>query len=876
MRPVTRIRLRGLVTGRGLLGAPEGALQVADDVVSLLPGTIEPRKGYRQLQAQADGTTEPDPSDASGVAYGDGQVVQLRRHGPDHVLALHDTQADTSSLSTPVTLHPEGGVPMRSVGRRAYACTGAGVLVVENGAASEAGIPQALDVTIGDATGTLLAVGESVRYRVVYGDGANWGAPSGPAMVNTSTAGGAVDPVVTFLVDPALQDWWRPELRVRIYRSEIAASGVVPSDELYLVYEGPLPDVNPTFGIRQYRDVTPDAFLGPPLYVNAETGDGLGAAGANLPPPLQCSDVASWESRAWYAAHADNEPWLVQLVGVDGLSDGDIIRLESFDSSGASAGSIELVARATFTPNPEEFQVYKDGTPAQNVRTTAANLARSLCSAGGSPVLAWYVSGENDAPGMLALRLTPGAVAAGIVRVALVVPEATADTVPGMFSPRLPYTSTPSANDAQVLLDDSKPGRVRWSKPGQPEAVPALNEIIVGDAQEPIVGMVALRDGIVVAKTDGLYLIYGSGGMYGVQMIDASVRMSRDARRGGRGTVQELNNEVYLHASDQRVYACSAAGARAVDADVQDLLRHRESLFAATDERDGLYCLYLSDESRIGVSMTDVAVYAESARAWTRWLTPHRWASEWTAGGLVACSATDVLSVTRNDGQVTDYQDDGGSRTSRFSASDDGGRTQQAELPTGGIPGDEVTLVSDPSVRGTILFPREGEAMGRVLLHGLPFPVDEDVDVRVSACIRARVMLAPWHGDSPGGRKRFSAAQLHFDRYGLSQVGDGVQRESLGGLGYHTPWVQTQGDGDASHQDSLIPEQPLTPDERDGPWSTMYEMPVQPRTVRVVVPRAQQSAGMLAVGFLTRQANGFWRLGGVTVEVEQGEQRVAR
>src|SRR5690606_39039292 len=141
MKPITHLRLRGLVTGRGLLGAPEGALQVADDVVSLLPGTIEPRKGYRELQAQVAGTTAPAPGDASGVAYEDGQVVQLRKQGADHVLALHDPDAGTSGLSSPVTLHPEGGVPMRSLGRRAYACTGAGVLRVEDGSAKDAGIP---------------------------------------------------------------------------------------------------------------------------------------------------------------------------------------------------------------------------------------------------------------------------------------------------------------------------------------------------------------------------------------------------------------------------------------------------------------------------------------------------------------------------------------------------------------------------------------------------------------------------------------------------------------------------------------------------------------------------------------------------------------
>lgn len=138
-------------------------------------------------------------------------------------------------------------------------------------------------------------------------------------------------------------------------------------------------------------------------------------------------------------------------------------------------------------------------------------------------------------------------------------------------------------------------------------------------------------------------------------------------------------------------------------------------------------------------------------------------------------------------------------------------------------------------------------------------------------------MLAPWHGGSPGGRKRFASAQLHFDRYGLQRVGDGVERASFGGLGYQTPWVQTQGaDGDDGQKNILVSDLELTWSEINGPWSTMYETPIQPRTVRFAVPKQDQSDGMLSVGLSTKQVRGFWRLSGVTLEVEQGEQKVAR
>src|SRR5690606_14892268 len=218
------------------------------------------------------------------VAYGDGQVAQLRKQGADHVLALHDPDAGTSSLSAPVTLHPEGGVPMRSMGRRAYACTGAGVMRVEDGAVREAGIPRALDINrvfVGPIAGGIMSAGDSARYRVVYGDGTNWGAPSGPGSLTVpDSLTDDYNPRVEFIPDPSDYPWWSACLIVRVHRSEIALSGLEPSVELFPVYEGSRPDPD-MFGSRNFDDSTPTEFLVPPLYTNAETGDGLGAAGAN-------------------------------------------------------------------------------------------------------------------------------------------------------------------------------------------------------------------------------------------------------------------------------------------------------------------------------------------------------------------------------------------------------------------------------------------------------------------------------------------------------------------------------------------------------------------------------------------------------------------
>jgi len=92
-----------------------------------------------------------------------------------------------------------------------------------------------------------------------------------------------------------------------------------------------------------------------------------------------------------------------------------------------------------------------------------------------------------------------------------------------------------------------------------------------------------------------------------------------------------------------------------------------------------------------------------------------------------------------------------------------------------------------------------------------------------------------------------------------------------------SPWVQTQADGDASSRQQTIDDPHLTTAERTGRWADMAAPdPIQPRTIRIPVPRHQQDKGMLSVGLETAQLRRFWRLSGVTLEVEPGLQRAAK
>lgn len=854
--PVQQVRVRGLYTGRGLVDAPAGAMQVADNVVCLLPGTIEPRRGDELLSATA---RDSDATEASAVAYAGHMLAHV---DTGSMVEIIDADTDTAG-SYAATMHPRGGIPMRALGRQAYLCTGDGVRIAEAAVTSprSAGVQRMLDiVTLGTIGGVALGPSQRAAWRAVWGvrlvDPATgetreqWGAPSAP---RTLTNGGTASNVTVTLQVPPYASLQGGRNVVRLYRTESVASGVEPGDEMYLAAEQ---NVDPmATGTLIVTDSTPDAFLGAPLYTNADTGDGLGAAGANLTPPTVCSDVAAWESRVWYAGYGTRGSWRVSLIGVDGIVIGTSeMFFEMLGPSGTLIGSLVLVASSA--PGVGQFPLVTGGTPAQNIEGTARGIVQAINADASAPVWASYVSGANDVPGQMEFWARDGQplIAAVHVRV---------ESMPGeLFVPNLDMANVDLAS-AQVRYLDVRPGVLVWSKPGQPESVPPLNSLLIGDPYEPIIGMAGLRDGLVVAKTDGLYLVHGGSGQYGVQTLDASVRMPSDARMGGRGTCQVLNNEIYLHASDGRVYVASESGVRAIDGDVIDMLRWETSSWGAVDERDGLYVLGLVGG---GFGFTTRAmVYSSETRAWTRWAplgvgVYRHWMTAWPRGGFASFAGS--ILRTRSNGTVSDYQDYVPGGTLTVGAPVAGVQAVSASSLGGLVTGSEITNAANPSQRAVLL------ANGSLLVTGEPLTAGVSLTATVLNPIAARIQSVPWHGGQPAARKKFTAADLHFDRYGLETIGP-TPTEAF------TPWAQFQreasGDSLRSERAVLSP-QVLTAEEASGDWDARP----QPRSVRAVVPREQQSMGMISVGLSTKQVRAFWRLAGWTLEVEAGLTKVSR
>ena len=836
--PVSVLRVRGLHTGRSLLTAPEGALQVADDVVLSQPDTVEPRRGQYAV-----GSYEPgdlDGLDESGLVAGgrilawsldSGGAGRVSGGDPGLMVPLLGDYG-SGSMGPPVLRHIPG-LGMLLLLADGTRLARPDVILTNGDALQHPGVDRALDPTL-TLTGTsgFLPTGSSVAYRATYGRyvQGRWteGAPSGRVVI-TNASGGSRNVSLFLSVPPTLSlepgGFDFTGLVVRVYRSDAVTTGV-PLDEVFLAYEG---EVGGDSVI--VIDTAPPEFLGAPLYSNAETGDGFGLAGANDMPPQCAGDVCSWNGRTWWSTWKDTDPAFIAMLGVgapSGLQSGDTITIGA------------LTLRAQTTPSlTADFQLTSTGNPAADVRATVAAMLARL-NALSDEVYGWAASSEDDFPGRVELRLRRSSFGVNL------------------------FASRPTAWSlgAAFVGATTSAGQLRYSKLSQPESVPRSFSFDVGARDAPIIALAPLRERLLVAKTDGLYLVSGDG-PFSVQLLDASVRMAFQAR-----TVAVLSGEAYLLASDDRVYAVTEGGARDVSAPVQDLLADASRNLAATaaaDDIEGRYVLHLGPDS-------DALVWNAHARGWTRWRLPRDWVAYDQALSSVAANGqggttaiptlysggSGTLYAERNTGAVTDYADGTEALTVTAGAvSSDG---TQALTRTGGavpVPGDVVHGL-DEGGHGTVVSVN-GNALVVHLGSGENIQPGEPVELLRSYDCEAR--FTPWHGGAPASLKKLSNVTMHFARYGLWAIGT-------------SPRVTALADGqDAGAEGLSLPgEQDVSSAEESGAWSAL----VQPRNVRVQVPQEQQARSMVSPGLRVRQARGFWRLAGYTLEAAVGGTRNSR
>lgn len=536
------LRIKGLYTSANELSAnPEGALNIADDVVIDFESLVQSRRGFTRLEYQFD---DPDARANRYVLYKD---VLICQNGED-TLSQYSTITGWSDYSGDYP-HPDadyGRVRFLQANSNLYLTTSNGVFKLDDPASTprRAGGIKALDIagTTSGASG-FLPDNTAVAYRMLWGykdlnENLILGTVSNRAVV-INNSGNPADVSLEFTIpdNVTTNDFFQ------IYRSPASATAAIePTDEMQLVYEA-----NPTSGeiaagTATVLDITPDALKGATLYTSPSQ-EGIG--GNNEPPPF-CLDFCEFRGYTFYANTASKQQLFLTIIaigGTDGVDVGDVLTING----------IAFTAAATENIAAAEFEIFTGGTPAQNIADTCASLVRVINRyPSNTSINAFYVSGYNDLPGQLLIE-EKGVGAAQFFAIASA--HSTA------YRPNLPTSGTTVGSSNSVQTN-----AIYYSKNQQPEAVPVLNVFFAGSKSSTIRRILPLRDSVFILTEEGVYRITGtSPSNFVIEPFDLTTQIVAP------DSAVVLSNELWFY-SDQGIVSLSDSGVNVRSRPIDDQL----------------------------------------------------------------------------------------------------------------------------------------------------------------------------------------------------------------------------------------------------------------------------------------------------------------
>lgn len=222
-------------------------------------------------------------------------------------------------------------------------------------------------------------------------------------------------------------------------------------------------------------------------------------------------------------------------------------------------------------------------------------------------VEAFYLSGENDIPGLVLLE------AKTVSQIAFYL-TANNSTTGENFNPSLPTSGSTVISDNEV-----RPNRVYFSKFQQPEAVPIVNFFDVGPRDKAIKRVIPLREAVYILKEDGIYRVTGETGSFVVDAFDgAPLIIAPDS-------AVALNNRIYF-LSTQGIVEVSDTGTQIISHKIENLVAPISSAaydvstasFGVGYEIDRSYLLFTVTKSS-DTYATQCFRFNTLTNSWVRW-----------------------------------------------------------------------------------------------------------------------------------------------------------------------------------------------------------------------------------------------------------------
>ena len=673
-----RLEARGLWTDPNELTTPQGALLEALNVRIKRANVVEPRPGF--VAETMEGPTAPAWNALPWmrslyVATGDGLWRHLDDDGD-----VDDGEVLAGGASLVLSQDTARGAPM---GRNYYVVTDAGVYrITEPGSlvAVLSGIPQGSPPLAALVTGSGLDNAEAVSIRVVFADTVNGqlmlGAPSEPVRVenNSGSAKG-------ISLSIGLPDGVTAGMRIQVYRTLAVPVADPTGDEMALAQEYVVTSGDVTAGFATVTLMLVPEVLGASLYTN-ETQEGI--LQANAVPP-RAKAIAWFHQMAFYG---DIGPTGDEIITGTSMASGDGVGGVSEIFSGTTVMGSPVV---TFVAGPV-FQVGNyvsagpqaalGAAPIQALSRVLSSTATSVTldkNATSSTTTNLYVLGVLDVDGeefingysdpanrqfgswtdlivlvdlhtdlTLAVGDVNATVTDIVLRGASAFDVSYVSAAPGILFAGLwdevPTESTPDT--------EAYPARLMWSKIDQPEAVPTLNFVDIGDYRQPIMALAPTRDSLFVLKADGVWRVTGdTPETLRVEAYDSTLHLLH------RRACDTHENAVWAWTT-QGIVSITEAGTERVGSPIANLAANpAEAILAAPFTIGGIFLASCTQQRCVLVGIQEsnesdsptgfVCVYESESGAWARWATagyPWRGAAE-SSGQIVIVGGEEGADV---------------------------------------------------------------------------------------------------------------------------------------------------------------------------------------------------------------------------------------
>lgn len=318
----------------------------------------------------------------------------------------------------------------------------------------------------------------------------------------------------------------------------------------------------------------------------------------------------------------------------------------------SSTGTITFSGQSTQSSSVSSiyyrrFEVSDDISAGQRIADTAQSLISVVNrNSQNSSISGFYLSGFDDLPGQILfeerdINANAFSITASSHRLA--------------YNPSLPSSGTTVSSENDEFVN-----AVYFSKTNEPEAVPLLNFIRVGSANEPILRIIPLREALFIFKDDGIFRLTGEDASnFRVDQLDNTTTLQAP------DSAVAFNNQIYMF-SDQGISTVTDTGvsiiSRPIEVEILSLLTNPNfatKTFAFGYETDRKYILFTTNFND-DTEATQAYIFNVFTNTWTKWDLEKQAGFVFPTDDKIYLAPNDenIVNIERKSRTFRDYYDD--------------------------------------------------------------------------------------------------------------------------------------------------------------------------------------------------------------------------